>query len=198
MILQKKQSLIPPAKYAAVHESRTAEDRRTAAELTARLAKLRNEHKDSAAHVASEISQPVVSIEDQAESGTVKLIKERRPWPDKVCWHTFVMFWNSTRFKPYWHSVLHSGLHVSHWHWHLQQKHWPRCCRECEGCRSPCCFVKVLCRQHLAALHAVTHLPHLPQLSCICNVVLAAGWFILTGASMLGICILLLCYTQPA
>lgn len=92
MTLQKKQSLIPPAKYAAVHESRTAEDRRTAAELTARLTKLRNEHKDSAAHVASEVSQPAAQVENQAEAETAEHKKERRPWPVKVCRHTSVLY----------------------------------------------------------------------------------------------------------
>lgn len=84
--LQKKQSLQQPARYAAVHEARSAEDRRTAAELTARLAKLRNDHKDSAAHVASELSQPPPSNDKRIEAGAVERVpKEKKPWPVKVC-----------------------------------------------------------------------------------------------------------------
>ena len=86
VFVQKKQSLHQPAKYAAVHEARTAEDRRTAAELTARLTKLRNDHKDSAAHVASELSQPPPSDDKQIEAGAVERVpKEKKPWPAKVC-----------------------------------------------------------------------------------------------------------------
>lgn len=86
MCLQKKQSLHQPAKYAAVHEARTAEDRRTAAELTARLTKLRNDHRDSAAHVASGLSQPQVSNDKEIEVGFVERVpKEKKPWPTKVC-----------------------------------------------------------------------------------------------------------------
>ncbi len=87
MPVQKKQAQIQHAKYAAVHESRTADDRRTAAELSARLLKLRNEHKDSAAHVAAELTQgPVSSEEQNAEGqGTVEVKgKEKKPWPAKV------------------------------------------------------------------------------------------------------------------
>ena len=77
-----------PAKYAAVHESRTAEDRRTAAELTARLTKLRNEHKDSAARVASEVSQPAVAnVEETTPQSSPK---QKQPWPVKVSFLTSV------------------------------------------------------------------------------------------------------------
>ena len=84
--VQKKQSLQKATgKYAAVHESRTAEDRRTAAELSARLAKLRSEHTDSAAQVASELNQPSVSNDDQIDAGVVeRVLKEKEPWPAKV------------------------------------------------------------------------------------------------------------------
>lgn len=85
-VWQKKQSLQKPAKYAAVHESRTAEDRRTAAELAARLTKLRNEHADSAAQVASEVSQPSGGDGDQIGPETAEhVVKEKKPWPAKVC-----------------------------------------------------------------------------------------------------------------
>ena len=84
-VWQKKQSLQKPAKYAAVHESRTAEDRRTAAELAARLAKLRNEHADTAAQVASEISQPSGGNDNQISPDAVEhIVKEKKPWPAKV------------------------------------------------------------------------------------------------------------------
>ena len=83
--MQKKQSQVQHAKYAAVHESRTAEDRRTAAELSARLLKLRNEHKDTAAHVASELSQgPVSSTEPSLEGAAEQKVKQKEPWPVKV------------------------------------------------------------------------------------------------------------------
>ncbi|KAL3155549.1 Sperm-associated antigen 17 [Trebouxia sp. C0009 RCD-2024] len=84
-IWQKKQSQQQPARYAAVHEARSAEDRRTAAELTARLTKLRNDHKDSAAHVASELSQPPPNNDKPIEAGAVEPVpKEKKPWPAKV------------------------------------------------------------------------------------------------------------------
>ena len=84
-VWQKKQSLQKPAKYAAVHESRTAEDRRTAAELAARLTKLRNEHADSAAQVASEVSQPSDGGRDETGPEAVeRVVKEKKPWPAKV------------------------------------------------------------------------------------------------------------------
>ncbi len=83
--MQKKQSQVQHAKYAAVHESRTAEDRRTAAELSARLLKLRNEHKDTAAHVASELNQgPVSSGEPSLEGSAEPMAKQKEPWPVKV------------------------------------------------------------------------------------------------------------------
>lgn len=86
MCVQKKQSQQQPARYAAVHEARSAEDRRTAAELTARLTKLRNDHKDSAAHVASELSQPPPNNDKPIEAGAVEPVpKEKKPWPAKVC-----------------------------------------------------------------------------------------------------------------
>ena len=85
-VWQKKQSLQKPAKYAAVHESRTAEDRRTAAELAARLTKLRTEHADSAAQVASEVSQPSGgSVEQTGPEAVERMVKEKKPWPAKVC-----------------------------------------------------------------------------------------------------------------
>lgn len=85
-VWQKKQSLQKPAKYAAVHESRTAEDRRTAAELAARLTKLRNEHADSAAQVAAEVSQPSGGDGSHTEPEAVELVvKDKKPWPAKVC-----------------------------------------------------------------------------------------------------------------
>ncbi len=83
--MQKKQSQVQHAKYAAVHESRSAEDRRTAAELSARLLKLRNEHKDTAAHVASELNQgPVSSGEPRLEGAVEPRAKQKEPWPVKV------------------------------------------------------------------------------------------------------------------
>ena len=75
------------AKYAAVHESRTADDRRTAAELSARLLKLRNEHQDSAAHVAADLTQGPVSNDEQnteEQEALEQKGKEKRPWPAKV------------------------------------------------------------------------------------------------------------------
>ena len=85
LLAQKKQSQVQPAKYAAVHEARTADDRRTAAELSARLLKLRNEHKDSAAHVAAELTQaPVSSGNESAEAAVEQVAKEKKPWPAKV------------------------------------------------------------------------------------------------------------------
>ncbi len=83
--MQKKQSQVQHAKYAAVHESRTAEDRRTAAELSARLLKLRNEHKDTAAHVASDLNQgPVSSGQQSLEGAAEPSAKQKEPWPVKV------------------------------------------------------------------------------------------------------------------
>lgn len=83
--VQKKQSQVQHAKYAAVHESRTAEDRRTAAELSARLLKLRNEHKDTAAHVASDLNQgPVSSGQQSLEGAAEPSAKQKEPWPVKV------------------------------------------------------------------------------------------------------------------
>lgn len=83
--VQKKQSQVQHAKYAAVHESRTAEDRRTAAELSARLLKMRNEHKDIAAHVASELNQgPVSSGEQNSDGAAEQRAKQKEPWPVKV------------------------------------------------------------------------------------------------------------------
>ena len=84
-MVQKKQSQVQHAKYAAVHESRTAEDRRTAAELSARLLKLRNEHKETAAHVASELNQgPVSSGEPSLEGAAEPMGKQKEPWHVKV------------------------------------------------------------------------------------------------------------------
>jgi len=82
--VQKKQSQVQHAKYAAVHESRTAEDRRTAAELSARLLKLRNEHKDTAAHVASDLNQGPVSSGEPGEGAAEPRAKQKSPWPVKV------------------------------------------------------------------------------------------------------------------
>ncbi|DBB00331.1 TPA: Sperm-associated antigen 17 [Trebouxia sp. C0004] len=104
-IWQKKQSQVQHAKYAAVHESRTAEDRRTAAELSARLLKLRNEHKDSAAHVASELNQgPVSSGEQRLEGAPEPKAKQKEPWPVKV--------------GPYDHTVRKptKGSVLAYWH----------------------------------------------------------------------------------
>ena len=84
-VWQKKQSLQKPAKYAAVHEARSAEDRRTAAELAARLTKLRTEHADSAAQVASEVSQPSGGSGNQKGTEAVEhVVKEKRSWSAKV------------------------------------------------------------------------------------------------------------------
>ena len=66
-----------------MHESRTAEDRRTAAELAARLTKLRTEHKDSAAHAASQLDQPADSTDTQT-GPPERFVKEKKPWPAKV------------------------------------------------------------------------------------------------------------------
>ncbi|KAL0038853.1 hypothetical protein WJX79_010718 [Trebouxia sp. C0005] len=104
-IWQKKQSQVQHAKYAAVHESRTAEDRRTAAELSARLLKLRNEHKDTAAHVASELNQgPVSSGQQSSETAAEQGAKQKEPWPIKV--------------GPYDHTVRKptKGSVLAYWH----------------------------------------------------------------------------------
>ncbi|DBA96914.1 hypothetical protein WJX82_005465 [Trebouxia sp. C0006] len=104
-IWQKKQSQVQHAKYAAVHESRTAEDRRTAAELSARLLKLRNEHKDTAAHVASDLNQgPVSSGQQSLEGAAEPSAKQKEPWPVKA--------------GPYDHTVRKptKGSVLAYWH----------------------------------------------------------------------------------
>ena len=83
--MQKKQAQVQQAKYAAVHESRGHDDRRTAAELSARLQKLRTEHQDTAAQAASQLTTGPVSIDEGQEP--LAPIKEKKPWPAKV-WQT--------------------------------------------------------------------------------------------------------------
>ena len=80
--MQKKQSQVQQAKYAAVHETRSHEDRRTAAELSARLQKLRTEHRDTAAQAAADLTEG--SVNSSAQQAPVSPVKEKKAWPVKV------------------------------------------------------------------------------------------------------------------
>ena len=82
MIVQKKQAQVQQAKYAAVHESRGHDDRRTAAELSARLQKLRTEHQDTTAQAAAQLTSGPVSVDEGQKP--LAPIKEKKPWPAKV------------------------------------------------------------------------------------------------------------------
>ena len=88
--MQKKQSQVQQAKYAAVHETRSHEDRRTAAELSARLQKLRTEHQDTAAQAAADLTQR--SVSSSAQQAPLLPAKEKKPWPVKVV-HLITFFW---------------------------------------------------------------------------------------------------------